>query len=212
MIKFLIVRHGESLGNLNNIYLGHTDWDLSERGYHQAEMTAEFLKNEKIDVIYSSDLIRAYNTVLPMARQRGMEIIKDRNLREIYAGLWEGKKYDELSSVYEKEYDVWKKNIGNARCTGGESVMELQDRIINELTKIAEENEGKTVLIGTHATPIRALAAAANNVSKDFMYEIPWAVNASVTTAEYLNGKFVIKEYGRADFMGECMTKLSSNV
>ena len=57
--KIILIRHGESLGNANRTMLGHTDLDLSPLGYTQAETTANHLKNEKIDAIYSSDLIRA---------------------------------------------------------------------------------------------------------------------------------------------------------
>ena len=84
--KIIIIRHGESLANAKRIYLGHTDWDLSEKGKEQARQVAEYLSDEKIDVIYSSDLIRAYNTALPHAQRRGMKIIKSRGLREVYLG------------------------------------------------------------------------------------------------------------------------------
>ena len=57
--KIIIVRHGQSIGNATKTVLGHTDLDLSDLGYKQAEVTANELKNEKIDLIVSSDLKRA---------------------------------------------------------------------------------------------------------------------------------------------------------
>ena len=86
------------------------------------------------------------------------EVISDRNLREIYAGEWEGKKFSELPGLYEKTYGVWLSDIGRSHPDGGESVSELYERIIGEVRKIARENMGKTVLIATHATPIRCIA------------------------------------------------------
>jgi len=210
--KLILIRHGQSIGNLNRVYLGHTDWDLTELGYKQAELVCEYLKDEKIDIIYSSDLIRAYNTVLPLAKQRNMEIIKDEKLREIYAGEWEGKHYEELVTVYAKEYEIWKTDIGNAGCTGGETVLELQNRIYNEILKIAKENEGKTILIGTHATPIRTLNATINNVKKDEMCNIPWATNASVTVLEYVEGKLKMLQYGDDAFLGNDITAFGKNI
>ena len=65
--KVVIIRHGQSIANAQGICLGHTDWDLTDLGREQARIAAEHLKNEKIDAIYSSDLIRAYNTALPHA-------------------------------------------------------------------------------------------------------------------------------------------------
>ena len=63
------IRHGQSLGNQLGVFLGHTDLDLSELGYRQAACTAQYLKDIKIDKVYSSDLLRAENTLkLPAKR------------------------------------------------------------------------------------------------------------------------------------------------
>ena len=59
-----------------------------------------------------------------------------------------------------------------------------------------KDNDGNTICIGTHATPIRTFYAACKSINKDDMHKIPWASNASVTTAYYKNGKFEIEEYG----------------
>ena len=47
--RMILVRHGESEGNKVHAFLGHSDANLSEKGHLQAEKTAEYLKNEKID-------------------------------------------------------------------------------------------------------------------------------------------------------------------
>ena len=78
--EIVIIRHGESLANKERIMIGQSDYDLSDRGREQAAATAEFLKNEHFDAIYSSDLCRAYNTALPNAKLRGLEIITDEGL------------------------------------------------------------------------------------------------------------------------------------
>lgn len=210
--KLILVRHGQSQGNKKHVYLGHTDWDLSEEGYKQAELLCEYLKSEKIDAVYSSDLMRAYNTVLPTAKAHGLEIIKNEKLREIYAGEWEGKTYEQLTEQYAESYKIWRTDIGNARCDGGESVLELKARAGAIITQIAEKNIGKTVLVGTHATLLRTFNAYCNNVEKDDIKDIPWMVNASVTRAEFFENKFKITEYGYSDFLGDMLIRVSRNV
>jgi len=210
--RIILIRHGQSIGNFTRHFLGHTDLDLTETGYEQARITADYLKNEKIDVVYSSDLIRAVNTVTPIAKMRGLEIIKSRNLREIFAGDWENTHIQKLCDEFSKDYDVWKNNIGYAVCTNGESFIELQKRVLSEVTKIAEENLGKTVCIGTHATPIRALSAAWSGKSKDTVKDIPWATNASITRAVYSNGKFELLSYGEDEFLAEAKTVMFKNI
>lgn len=210
--KLLIIRHGQSIGNLERRFLGHTDLDLSELGYKQAEIVAEYLKNEKIDAVYSSDLKRAYNTVKPIAECRDLKIKTSKNLREIYAGEWENGDYEYLSQNFSCEYEKWKTDIGNAYCNGGESVIELQDRVYEEVMKIAIENIGKTVCIGTHATPIRTLYAKIEGIKKDDMYKVPWATNASVTTVLYSNGNLKMVKYAEDEFMGENVTRFSKGI
>lgn len=210
--KLLIIRHGQSIGNLERRFLGHTDLDLSELGYKQASIVTEYLKNEKIDIIYSSDLKRAYNTVKPIAECRNLKIIKSERLREIYAGEWENGDYEYLSKNFSDEYEKWKNDIGNACCNGGESVIELQDRVYEEVLKIAKENIGKTVCIGTHATPIRTLCAKIEGIKKDDMYKVPWATNASVTTVTYDGKELKIVKYAEDEFMGENITRFSKGI
>jgi len=208
-----IVRHGQSEGNLHNAFLGHTDLDLTELGHKQAELTADYLDNISFDAIYSSDLLRAYNTGKHTADRKGLPIIKSERLREIFAGEWENKTFDALEREYYDDFTVtWKKDIGHARCTGGESVEELQNRFVPEVERIAKENEGKTIAIFTHATPIRVLKAAIDGISLDELMQVPWAGNASVTHVVVEDGKFSITEYGVNHFLGEFATVLSQKV
>lgn len=212
MTTIYLVRHGESVGNSIRSFLGHTDLPLTEKGHLQAEMTASYLKNVGADVIYSSDLLRAYQTAIHTAEALGMTIVKNDKLREIFAGEWENVLFDELCVRYPESYlGVWKNDIGNSRCDGGESVAELRERIVSEVTRIAEENDGKTVFIFTHATPIRVFASHCRGMSLGQIKDIPWASNASVTKAEF-DGEFRLLFYGEDSFMGKMSTSLPKNV
>ncbi len=207
-----LIRHGESEGNKRRAFLGHTDLDLTDTGHNQAQNTAEFLKDIDADVIYSSDLRRAYSTALHTAEMKKLDIIKSKNLREIYAGDWENGLFSDLEESFKESYAVWLNNIGRAKCDGGESVEELQIRVVDEITHIAKENDGKTILIFTHATPIRVFKAFCDGCSLDEIKDIRWATNASVTKARYADGRFEILEYGIDYFQGNDKTVLPANV
>lgn len=183
----ILVRHGESLANVARFFAGHTNVDLSEKGYVQAEMTVDYILDRySVDKIYASDLQRAYNTVKPAADRLGMDVIPDTELREIFAGEWEGKSFTNLQKTFPEEYAVWMNDIGNAVPTGGECVRHLWERVSGELSRIAGENPGKTVLIGTHATPIRVMQCMLSGKTPDDMKNIPWVSNASVSVVEYV--------------------------
>ena len=207
-----LIRHGQSEANEKNIFLGQGNMDLTKLGKHQAEMTAEYLKRSVIpDVIYSSDLGRAYETAECTAKIFNLSIVKEKGLREIDAGFWDKLNFDELERRYKAGFDLWKSDVGNSRCDGGESVAELSCRIISTIEDIAKRHRGKTVLIFTHAMAVRAFACHCLGKSLGELKEVPWAANASVTQVEY-DGEFKLIEYGVCDFMGDGVTRLPSGV
>jgi broad specificity phosphatase PhoE len=207
-----MIRHGFSEANNERRFAGHSDFPLTCIGRAQAEKCADALKNEKIDAIYASDLNRAFETALPVAKIHSLEVVPHKGLREIFAGEWEGKKFDTLDTEYAENYEIWKRDIGNAHPDGGESVAELYRRVVSTLCEIAEINAGKTVCIATHATPIRAVCAAAEGYEACDMAKIPWTANASISLFEYENGKFKAVYTGNADHLGDLKTVFPSNV
>ena len=211
--RMMFVRHGESEGNKVHAFLGHSDAPLSDKGHEQAEKTAEYLKNEKIDVFYSSDLKRAYQTGCHIAEKHGMTPIPDENLREIFAGKWEWGKFTDLWEKFPVTFKKWCEDIGNSKPDGGEEVSHLYDRVIAEVWKIAKENMGKTVLITSHATPIRALRTYWEGLGAEAMKNYPWAANASVSIADYYeDGHVELVCYSDDSFMGDLSTHLPQNV
>lgn len=196
--RLLLIRHGESFGNMVRRFLGHTNFGLSERGRTQAERTAEFLCDMQVDAIYSSDLSRAYETATPIAERHSMNIITDKELREIHVGSWEGLLVVELQEWFGKYFtEEWSENFGTFRgAPGGESVQHLRERIGAALLKIARENVGKTVLVVFHAAAIRAAfgeiaGIAPENVGK----ELPFPSNASISVVYYDGDRLVAGEY-----------------
>ncbi len=204
--EIYLIRHGQSVANLNHCFLGHGDLDLTKTGFLQAKNVAEFLKDVKVDAIYSSDLKRAYHTALPSAEIRGTEVIREPLLREIDGGEWENRPYDEL--LLRESFQRWMKNDPDVACDGGESVKDLRERISKKITALAEENLGKTIFIFSHGTPIRSMKILWDKTPLEKSNDVPWPGNASVTHVEYENGEFRILEYARDDFHGKNATKL----
>lgn len=212
MTKLYLIRHGESQANLSRSFAGSYNIDLTEKGKEQAERVPLYFVDKQVDCIFSSDLLRAYNTALPLAKERGIDIIKCRALREISAGQWEARTFAEIMEKYAEDYDVWLHDIGKARCTGGESSAELGARVYAAIARIVRENEGKTVVITTHATPIRAMVALLKTGSVDGMKDFPWVPNASVTEITYADGMFTLDGIGCTDHLDGLLTKLPTNV
>ena len=207
-----LIRHGESLGNIQKRFLGHSDWDLTELGYLQARCTAAEFEHIPVDFIVSSDLLRAYHTAQPIAEMKQLCIQPDPEFREIYAGLWEGESFADLEVKYPQDYEIWKKDIGRAVATGGESVLQLHRRVYAALQRIVSEHEGKHIVIATHATPIRVLLTGFAGLPIEEAAQIPWASNASITKLIYKNGEFRVEYADRNEHLGTLSTRLPANV
>lgn len=205
MTTLYIIRHGESLGNLENRFVGYSDWGLTDKGREQAKRLGKYMKGVEIDAVYSSDLIRAVETARPFSEAKGMEIIQRKDLREINGGEWEEVLFADIARDYPKEFGAWKTDFMNAVTIGGETTRELGDRVYREVEKIARENGGKKVAVVFHATAIKAFLELAGD-------DDGWVPNASVTTVTYENGKFTIKDKGRADFLDGLVTVLNADL
>lgn len=213
MTTLLLIRHGQSAANVDGLFAGHLDSPLSPLGERQAKATADFiLENFAIDRVYSSDLQRAYTTAAAVATRLALPITPCAALREISAGAWEGQPYTTLKTRYAADYGRWLTDIGNAVCTNGESVRDLAARVWRAVQAIAAENDGKTVLLATHATPIRSLQCRLQGLPLSEMHTVPWVSNASVSVVEARDGAFSLKAVSLDAHLAELRSALPKTV
>ncbi len=196
--KLVFVRHGQSIGNAEHVLLGHTDLDLSELGYRQADIAARAFLNEKVDMIFSSDLKRAYNTALAHSKLRGIPILADEGFREIYLGEWEGVSTLKLRENNDPLFEDFCHRFGYFVAPGGEDIWQLSERIYASAKQIAEKNPGKTLLIGTHAAAIRMFFAKILGYGREEVSTLlPFPTNASFSVCEYNGESFLPLEFSR---------------
>lgn len=213
MTTILMVRHGQSTANLNGLFAGRFDAELTELGHLQARRTAEFVvKTYQVDAVYASPLRRAYCTGEHIAALAGIPITPEPGLQEIFAGNWEGQPFTQLGNIDQEAYHCWTTDIGNSRCPKGESVAELAQRVWETVTRIARENEGKTVVLATHATPVRAVQWKMSGQPLSHMQSIPWASNASVTELRYEDGILTPVHISQDAHLADLKTYLPPNV
>lgn len=213
MTTILLIRHGESEANRLGFFAGQTDVALEEKGLEQAKITADFIaRTYQVDAVYASDLRRAYDTGLATAQLVGQEVRKEPRMREIYAGQWQGLAFDQIVARYAQDYNLWLHDIGNSVCTDGESVAQLSGRIMEALEEIARENEGKTVVIATHATPIRVVQCLLSGYPLGEMKKVPWVSNASVTELSWENGVWKLEKIGQDAHLANLKTVFPANV
>ena len=159
MTLLLLIRHGENeyvktgrmAGRLPGVH-------LNERGQAQARELAEALAQAPIKAIYSSPLERALETATPLAEKLGMEINVRPGLLESNIGEWAGMELKDVRKLPE-----WKTVQGapsRFRFPGGETFMEMQTRLVNEIEAIARAHKNdELVACVSHADPIKLIVA-----------------------------------------------------
>ena len=149
-MKLLLARHGATQNNLEARFTGHANVPLSDLGARQAQALAARLAETHLDVIVSSDLARALATAAPIARLLGIEIQRDPDLREISMGIWTDRTG---ASIRAEDPDLvarWESDPLNVAPPGGETVLQLRDRVVRALDRWYAAHPTGTILWVTH--------------------------------------------------------------
>ena len=157
MTTLLLLRHGDT-DALGKLLAGwQSGWTLNNSGRQQVKALAETLSKSPVRAIYSSPLERAYETADGIATPHGIRPVVREELGEIRFGDWEGRTFDDLA--HDPEWLHFNVARSTVRPPNGELLIEVQARMIREANHIRELHEGDTVVIVSHADPIRALLA-----------------------------------------------------
>ena len=157
MSKILLVRHGNTILNSAERFWGQTDIELSAEGIRQAERLRDRLAKQKIDAIYTSNLKRATATAEVIASRRKVDVVICPELVEINFGYAEGLTFEEISKSFPdlaKSMADWRTR---PKFPGGESMDELNERVIKFLPRLENHQPKETVLIVAHAGILRLL-------------------------------------------------------
>lgn len=192
MVRFVIIRHGFSVTNLERRFTGQNNVPLTQLGHSQAREVAQYVAgNYNIDAIFSSDLCRAYDTILPLAEALDMPITKNPAFREVNVGTWQGILVADMEKAHPEKMEAYRNDPQNFVFDGGESHAMAGKRALAALEEIARENDGKTIAVATHGGVIKMIIATLMGVD---VKEIPLMPNASVTEIVYRGGVFEIEK------------------
>ncbi len=181
MVIIYLVRHCEAEGNSLKIYQGHIDLDITEAGTKQLKKLGERFESIHIDKVYSSPLKRARKTAAAVADKKGLHIIDNDGLIELYGGDFEGMKFAEIFSEYADYESIWQNNPQDFCAPKGESMRGLYTRVWNAFLNISAENEGKVVVVASHGAAIRTLICKILFDDVERLNEVPWSENTAVT-------------------------------
>ena len=151
---FFLIRHA-SHNLLGRVLVGRgAAVPLGEAGREQARRLAQRFADAPISIVQSSPQRRARETAAPIAQglNRSVEIADE--VDEIDVGEWTGQEFEALNA--DPRWELWNQARGRARAPGGESMAEVQDRVVGHIDRVRSSNPEGRVLIVSHADVIRA--------------------------------------------------------
>ena len=162
-MKLILTRHGETEENLKGILQGQTDTQLTELGIRQAQDVAQALKAENIDIVYTSDLIRAKYTADELFKLSNVKVVCTEDLRERKFGDIEGQAMD----VYLDALKSSGQSFYEYRAPKGENLIDVTRRVKSLWNEIKTKHMNDNVLISTHGGPASMLIKILLNKSYD---------------------------------------------
>ena len=193
-----IIRHGETQYNAEKKMQGSVDIPLNDNGRFLAEETAKGLADVKFDLLIASDLSRAYETAQIVSGYADIPLIKDKRIREIDWGSWEGTAADgsEIEELRDQLHSFFNHPSAFTGSPDGEvyaNVFRRVNEFMDELTGNPELAD-KTILIATHGVPSRAILNYVDPVDPDEFWRGAVPANCSVSICRIENGKMEIEE------------------
>jgi probable phosphoglycerate mutase len=170
--RLFLLRHGETLANIELIYQGQGDSPLSELGVAESELLAKALENEKFAGIYSSTLARSSETANIIAKQSDLNIVKIPELAERYYGVFEGLTFESIKEKYPDIYQLWLTNPDKAIIKDAETLEELQRRGVKAVSNILKKHKGETICIVGHGAINRTILFHYMNLGLDNFWRI----------------------------------------
>jgi len=149
-MTLILVRHGQSEGNVKEIITGSLDVKLTERGYKQAQLVGERLSTEPIAAVYTSSRIRAIKTGSVIAKYHELDIKSLATFDEYVYGDAEGMTWNEFAKKYPRSLENW----GIDAVPGEEGRQNFRDRVSSTFGSLSEKHKGELAVIACHGGTI----------------------------------------------------------
>ncbi len=154
MTTFFLVRHAEH-ALVNDVLVGRTpSIHLAPGGREQAKRLARRFLLSNITSVQSSPRERALETALPISQATGVPLDITPSLDEVDFGEWNGLSFKRLKS--DPRWQFWNRRRSQAQAPGGESMLDVQSRVVDHLHRLSVRQPHQRIVLVTHAEIIRA--------------------------------------------------------
>lgn len=155
MTRLYLVSCAQTVLDQERVFHGASGHRLSPEGIKHATLLGKYLRTEKIDSFYSSPWEGAFQTASTLAARHRRGVMRIKDLQDMDYGKWTGKTAEEVEESDPKAFITWQFQPHQHRMPAGESIEEVQDRIVGALRRTVSVEKGNNVCVVTHAIPVR---------------------------------------------------------
>lgn len=188
MTRIYLIRHAEAEGNLYRIAQGQANSNLTDRGWRQVRALERRFAEIAVDAVYASDLYRTCATASAIYKPKGLELHRDRALREIGLGIWEHRTWGEIYRRWPEEMERFGHRPDLWHVEGAEDPRAARGRVLAAIRRIAAENPGGTAAVFTHGYVLRMTLSYLQGLDLDQLERIPTGDNTAVSLVEAADG------------------------
>jgi len=198
MPKLVLVRHGESLWNLENRFTGWVDVPLTDKGREEARIAAERVRDLRFDVAYTSVLSRAEETLEIMLRALGQRppIIRDQALNERNYGDLQGLNKKQTAARFgDEQVHLWRRSY-DIPPPGGEALKNTAERTLPFFDRaiLGDIAQGKNVLVVAHGNSNRSIVMKLDELTREEVLGLNLETGVPLVYEMTADGKVVAKE------------------
>jgi len=198
MATIMLIRHGETDWNVEEIFRGQMDVPLNETGISQAKLLAEYLQDIQIEAIYSSPLQRALRTAEIITGYHHVKVKIANGLTDFNYGEWQGLSREMVEQRYPGFYDAWLNNQ-LTKVPGGESLDNVKARSLSLVKQVIAKYNGIVALV-SHRVTNKVLICALLGLNNSHFWNIKLD-NCGITTFLYENRRFILDKHNDTSFL-----------
>lgn len=202
MVELVVIRHGQSVADIEDRYEGQADFPLTELGKSQAKLLAEWMQCQYTpDVIFSSTLKRAKETAEIIQSVNSMDIILDNDLVERSNGIIAGMLKEEANIKFPVPANGWKRHESGQDAENEIEVRARAEKFISKLLSFIAENPSlKRIGIVSHGFYINMLFRSFLNLPYDSNVFIPTG-DTGIHIWKYKEGIRMIEKINMQDHL-----------
>ena len=191
--RIYLIRHGQVAGFDQPRYNGQSDVALTDYGIEQYHLLKNRLADKKISACYTSDLSRCTTGAGIICHSLGIEPVAHPELRELNIGVWEGLSWQEIRAAWPDSWQARLADLVNDRVPQGETLLDVEARVMPVINSIVERHTGQEVLVVGHGGVNRIVLLNAIGAPLAGMFNIEQNYGCLNVIDYYCDGRATVK-------------------